>query len=275
MRLTNGAAGQRVIGLLAMALAAIAMAACTGGAEASGANPLAGLSEGQMRALGQGAGSVSALHGTGNGITVTGTGLVSIEPEFAVLSLGVEETADTVAEARAGAAAAMNAMLTAIRDAGVADDDIETQQFRIRAEYRNISGEQRLDGFRVTNTLTVKVRDMDAVGDVIDRAAEAGGDATRINNITFTIEEGGEAENEARRLAVQDAVAKAELYAAELGLDRGGLLSLTETGSQFPRSEQVRFLVTAAYDGAGSASTPIQPGEFDVVVTVEAVFGIQ
>ncbi|MEX2598525.1 MAG: SIMPL domain-containing protein [Dehalococcoidia bacterium] len=278
MGLYSRVAARRGLGFAALALGATVLAACSGGAGASDPGPLADLSDGQLAALGEG---LSESPGAANGINVTGTGVVTIDPDTAVLSLGVEETADNVEEARASAAESMHAMREALSDAGVSDEDIETQQFQIQPQYEHVrteSGDDReLTGYRVTNILEAKVRDVDDAGVVIDSVTEAGGDATRINNIHFTVEDGSEAENEARRLAASEAAEKAALYADELGVERGDLLAFSESsGTQFPEPGRVA-MDGAADEATGSAGAPtsVEPGEFDVRVTVQAVFDIQ
>jgi uncharacterized protein YggE len=131
--------------------------------------------------------------------------------------------------------------------------------------------ERTLVGYRVTNTLNVKVRDLDSVGAAIDGAVAAGGDATRINNIRFTVEDGVELEAQARLLALQDAVSKAGLYASEMGESRGKLLYIAE--SSFPQyAAQSRVFDGAAF--AESAPTAILAGESEIRVTIQAIFAI-
>lgn len=275
MGVMSRVAARRGMGLMSLALGAAALAACSGGAGASpGPNPLADLSESQLQALGQGLGNVSSIEG-GKGISVSGTGVVSVDPDLAVLSIGVEETADSVDEARDAAAENMEAVQSALRDASVSDSDMETQRFQIQPMYNWMRDVRELDGYRVTNVLTVEIRDLDNVGSVIDAAVGAAGDSIRVNNLRFTLENGEEAEHDARRLAVQNAKAKAGVYADELGLELGRLLSLNETTySMFPRTEAAMPAGDFAMDD-GAPTTPIEPGEFDVTVNVETVFGIR
>ncbi len=263
-------AGRKSLALLALAVGAIGMSACSGGAQAAGPlGPLNNLTEAQLTALGQGL-ATGGSGNAGNGITVTGTGVVNIDPDLAVLSLGVQATADTVAQARSTAADRMNAMLDALHQAGISDNDIKTQQFQIQARYQPSGNGSILSGFMVTNTLTVKVHDISTVGDVIDKAAVAGGDATRVNGVTFTVQDPRKAQDQARKLALQDAQAKADVYAGALGVKRGALLSLSETGS-VPTPQ----FLPAAWSLAAMPTTPIQPGEFAVTVNVQAVFATQ
>ena len=265
-------------GLLVVALSAVALvaAACAGGdGPGSGSVPGVGLDAAQIQELARSMGlSPGIINSGGTGIHVTGVGTASAQPDIAVLSLGVEGMAPTVAEANAIAAEAISGMLSVLRAAGVTDDDMETRQFSIQPEYSfEREGGRKLIGYRVTNTLLVTVRDLDGVGNIIDRAAAAGGDATRINSISFQVEEGTALEEQARLLALEDAVAKADLFAAQTGVTRGKLVFITETSfPQFPRTEA--FALDARVAGAPAAPTEILAGEFDVRVCVQAVFAI-
>ena len=263
-------------GLVIVALAAVALvaAACADGA-APGGTTTGGIDAAQIEALARSIGFPPGVIGGSTGIHVSGVGTASAQPDIAVLSLGVEGQGATVAAANAIAADALSAMLAALRSGGVSDDDMETQRFSIQPQYsfdRN-TGVQTLTGYRVTNTLLVTLRDLDGVGDVIDSVAVAGGDATRINSIGFQIEDGVALEEQARVLALEDAVAKADLFAEKTGVSRGKLVFITETSfTQFPRAQD-SFVLESRAAGA-PAPTEILAGELDVRVSVQAVFAI-
>jgi len=131
--------------------------------------------------------------------------------------------------------------------------------------------EQVLMGFQVTNQLTVKVRDLDNVGEVIDRVTEAGGDLTRFQSISFTIEDPKGLQDQARVSAIEDMMAKAEQVAAVSGVDLGSLVYVTETGGPAPISFNTARGMMAM---AESAPTPILSGEMKVSVTVQGGFEI-
>jgi uncharacterized protein YggE len=247
---------------------------------------LGGLSDTQVEALARGVSSYSGFSSS-TGIQATGVGVVEARPDIAIMSLGVETFAATVSAARGEAAIAMDAMITVLHAAGVEDDDLETQYFNIQPEYtydqvsttlengeRTTRSERRLVGYRVTNTLSVTIRDLDNIGNIVDSVAEAGGDATRLNNISFTIDDGSALEAQARELALRDAVAKADLYASVTGVDRGKLVSIVETsGTQYPQVAKAESFAGAAFDGAAPA-TQILAGDLQVRVSVQTVFGI-
>ncbi len=208
------------------------------------------------------------------GIHASGYGAASGSPDIAVLSLGVEAVRPTVREARDDAANALDAIVGELRDAGVGDDDIHTTQFSIHPRYEYFDNRQHLTGFEVSNTLSVTLRDLDAAGAVVDRAIAAGGDLTRLYDISFRIENTEPLERQARISAIQDAVDKADLYAEQLNVSRGALISVSESSVDPYAVADVRF---DGFAMAESAAAPTQffAGEFEVSVRVQVVFGIQ
>ncbi len=216
------------------------------------------------------------------GIWVTGQGVLVLDPDLAVLNVGVEAMADTVAEARGQAADAMDAIVAALKARGIENSDIQTQYFSIYPRYEWMEvfeegyrgGKQVLVGYTVSNSASVKIRDLEAVGEIIDDVANAGGDATRINGIYFTVEDPQQFMAELREIAVNDAIAKAQQFADLTGVELGRLTFIAELGGSAPVVKQL-----AAPQAAGlafdAASTPISGGESTLMLTVQAGFAIQ
>ena len=129
------------------------------------------------------------------GIWVNGIGTKDVEADVAVISIGVESREETVAAARSAAAASMTSVLDALGTLGVADDDIVTTSLNIYPiqvwiEVKDDVGshnEPRITGYVVNNQVRVTVRDIEMADEVIDKAAEVGGDLIRINNVSFTV----------------------------------------------------------------------------------------
>jgi uncharacterized protein YggE len=207
------------------------------------------------------------------GITVSGQGIVQGAPDIATISLGVSSLANTVAEARTQAATAMTAMIDSMKANGVEEKDIQTDQLNISPEYDYTDGRQLLRGFRVTNTVTAKLRDIDRTGEVVDEAVEAGGDNTTINGIGFSIENPDELKNQAREKAVADARARAETLARASGVTLGNPVTISESSYSPP----VYYGREAAADSAGAPvpETPIEAGELDVIVDVSITWEIE
>ena len=208
------------------------------------------------------------------GISVSGTGSVFGEPDVAILTLGVEAQADSVGEARAMAAEAMDAMLTVLKEGGVEDSDIQTTRFSVEPRYNFRDGEQELIGFFVNNLVTVKIRDIDETGTLIDDVVEAGGDLTRVQNLRFTIDDPEELQQEARRLAMENAKSKAETLADAGGVELGAPRSISESSSASRLAAfDGAFLAEAEF--AAGASTSIEVGELEVQIQVQVVYGLE
>lgn len=204
-------------------------------------------------------------------IRVSGSAIVSAEPDVAVLSLGVDVTRSTVNEARTAAASTLAAIVAAVRDAGVEEEEVRTFSFSIHPQYRYGSPETRFLGHQVQHQLSVTVRDVEAAGSVIDSAVAAGGAFTRVQGVDFRVADTAALEREARRLALQDAIKTADFYAAELGLDRGAIAQV---------SDQVDVRYSSWESGqvqsrAAATSTEFHAGQFEVSAGVEVVFAME
>jgi len=204
------------------------------------------------------------------GIWVNGQGEVTVTPDLATLWLGVEAQADTVTEAQSQAVEAMDNVMTALTDNGVDEGDIQTQYFSIDQVTRWDDDEIVVIGYRVTNMVIAKIRDIDNVGAIIDAVAEAGGDLTRINNIAFSVDDPSEYYEEAREEAMADAKDKAEQLADLAGIELGQPTYISE-GNIYP---------PVVYRDAGMApeegyTTSISPGEIELTLTVQVAYAIE
>ena len=210
--------------------------------------------------------------GQQTGITVGGEGTAQGKPDVALITLGVTALAPTVGEARDRAAASLDAMLKSVKSGGVAEKDIQTTQLSINPEYNYDNGNQTLRGFRVTNTVSIKVREINKTGDVVDGAVTAGGNDTTIQGITFTIDDPEQLREKAREAAVADARRRAETLAKASGVSVGSPISITETSYNPPIYSARDALAPST---GGEVATPIQPGELDVVISVSVTFEIK
>ena len=211
--------------------------------------------------------------GAARGITVSGQGTVTAKPDTANLSLGVSVLAGTARDARDEAAAAMNKLLDSIKGNGIDEKDINTTQFSLSPEYDYSGGRTpRLTGYRVTNTVSVKVRDLDRAPEVIDEAVDAVGDPLQIGGISFTVDDPKSLLSDARAKAMADAQAKAQQLAQLGGVGLGKPIAISETSGGLPPPI---FFGTARLQEAAAASTPIQPGQLEISVSVQVTYGIQ
>ena len=195
-------------------------------------------------------------------------------------SLRVEVFAETVTLARNTAAKSIDSIEKSLFKNNVNKADVQTNRFDIspRYDYEELTvngrriGSQILVGYTVTNSLRVKIRDLDKVGQIIDDASNAGGDFTRINSITFSVDDSSSYQSELRALAVQKAIEKASHYAELTGVILGPLVFLSEGSSAVSSTFEnygMRAMASAPY------STSISGGELELSLTVNVMFGIQ
>ncbi len=210
------------------------------------------------------------------GISVSGEGRVAVTPDVAVLRLGVEADASTVAEASAKAATAMTDIMASLKRSGAADKDIRTQNFSIiqLTRWDDKGQRQIVIGYRVSNQVSAKLRDLSKVGAAIDDAAKAGGDLTRVQGISFQVDNPTAAVAQARDLALKNALSKAQQIAEALKVKVGKPLSVSESGGAVPVVEQ-SVNMRAAAPSIAAPPTPISPGESEVQTSVYIVFAIE
>ncbi len=209
------------------------------------------------------------------GIWVTGEGKVSVVPDVAILNLGVEAQAATVAEAQSQAATAMDAVLRELANYDVASKDITTQHFRIYPVRRWLPDkeEEVLIGYRVTNMVTAKIRRVADTGALIDAVARTGGDYIRISSISFTVDDPTPYLKEAREKAMADAAAKAKQLAGYAGVKLGEPTYISESGGFTP--PPIPYRAEAVPMPAPAPATPITPGETEVRLTVQVAYNIK
>ena len=202
-------------------------------------------------------------------ITVTGSASVTLKADYARISVGVSSKAATVEQAANENNAAIFAVIEALKEAGVAEEDIATSNYSVYAEYDYASfGGQKLTGYNVTNQLPVIIRDMEHIGATLDKATAAG--ANNIYNIEFLSTKADEAQDEATVYAVQDAMRRAKLLASAAGLNLGGIKSISDTVASYG-------IVTRSYASKldAVAGNSILPDDTSVSASVTIVFELK
>lgn len=201
-------------------------------------------------------------------LTVTGTGEVTAEPDMATLSLGVTQLAPTAAAAMQATSDGAAQILAALVATGIARRDLQTQALSLSPNWNNRaydSGQApKIDGFIASTTISVHVRDMAVLGNVLDKVIAEG--ANTFQGMQFSVQEPEPLLDDARRAAVADAMRKAQLYADAAGVSLGPVLSLSEAGNSGP---QLKMMEAArSLDGA------IAAGEVTMSADVTMVFQI-
>ena len=202
-------------------------------------------------------------------ITVTGSAVVTLEADYAQISVGVSTSAKTVDEASKQNAETIHTVIEALKAAGVKEDDIATSNYSVHAEYDYSSlGGQKLSGYNVTNQLNVVIRDMAHIGATLDKATAAG--ANNIYNIQFLSTKADEAQDEATAYAVQDALRRAKLLAEAAGLTLGNIVSISDSTGGYA-------VVTRSYKSTldAAAGNSILPDDASVSANVTIVFELK
>jgi uncharacterized protein YggE len=215
------------------------------------------------------------LNSQQQGIWVSGEGKVTVVPDTAILTLGIQAQSTSVAQAQSDAASAMDKVMAALKDQGVAEKDIQTQYYNVQrlTRWDNDKQQEVTTGYQVTNTVTAKIRKVDTAGTVIDAVSAAGGDYTRINNIGFTVDDPKPYQEQARQLAVADAAAKAKNLADIAGVKLGKPGYISES-SNTPGPIYRADLISKA-EAAPAVTTPISPGEMDITTDVQISYNIE
>ncbi len=217
------------------------------------------------------------LNSQQQGIWVSGSGEVTVTPDIATLRVGVEAQEATVAEAQAKASEAMDKVMISLADSGVAKEDIQTQYFRIRERTRwdDETNQEVVIGYRVTNRVTARIRDIEKVGSIIDAVVEAGGDLIRIDDLGFSVDDPSAYYDEAREKATADAKARAEKLAAQTGVTLGKPTFISESVHMPPIYEGMLYAGGGAPMPAPAPAPPsISPGEVKVSLTVQVAYSI-
>ncbi|MEN6478928.1 MAG: SIMPL domain-containing protein [Anaerolineales bacterium] len=207
-------------------------------------------------------------------ITVVGKGTVTAKPDTAMATLGVETMGKSVKEATSESATIMTAILKALAAQGIAERDIQTSGYSVWSE-RNIDSEGNQSDqvtYRVTNTVTVKVRDLAQIGAVLDAAIDAG--ANSVYGVSFYLDDTAAVETEARKKAMADARAKATELAQLGEVEVGQVLSISEVvGGSVPYTSFNAKEMALASSGGGAG--PISAGELDMSLTLQVTYAIE
>ncbi|WOF74698.1 SIMPL domain-containing protein [Parvibaculaceae bacterium PLY_AMNH_Bact1] len=204
-------------------------------------------------------------------ITITGQGQVSVKPDIAIVESGVVTQAKTAAEALTANTQAMQAVFATLKEVGIEDKDMRTSQFSVNAIHtRPERGEaRRITGYQVSNLVSVTIRDLDRVGEVLDRVVSNG--SNELRGIRFQVENPGPLMDGAREDAVKDALRKAKIYVAAAGVALGPVLTINEHGGG--GRPQPMFARSMAMEAA--ADVPIAAGEQTLSTSVTLVIGLE
>jgi uncharacterized protein YggE len=193
------------------------------------------------------------------GITASGAGAVTVVPDRATFWFGVQSDSRTASAALAADATEMRRVVDALRGAGVAAADLQTQQVSVSPRTNETGG---IVGYTAVNSVSARVRDLDRTGAIIDAAVAAG--ANTVNGPQLTRGDQTPSYRSALRAAIADARAKAQQLAEASNLTLGPIVSVVETGGGVPLAAEAR----------SAADTPMLPGTQEIQATVTVTFGV-
>ena len=205
-------------------------------------------------------------------ITVSGVGKAGSPPDMATISSGVVSVSKTAQEALQMNNQQMEKLIQVLKNKNIADKDIQTSGFSVYPEYvREAStlGKKKVNkisGYRVSNNVSVRVRDLKGLGEILDALVQGG--SNQISGVRFGIDTADELTNEARRLAVKDARSRADLYAAATGTKVGIVISISEQGIRSPSPMPRARMAMAEM----ASSVPIATGEQEVTASVTVMY---
>ena len=204
-------------------------------------------------------------------ISVSADAKVSAAPDIAMLSFGVTTGRQPSAKAAIALVTKnMTAVLAAVKKLGIEDKDISTENFWLNPVYDYTTAGQIPRGFEVNQNLSVKVHDLDKVGDVLTAATSAG--ANQAGGITFSIDNSDALKGEARTKAIEKAKRKAQDLAASLGMHLGRITGFSEDGNYSPRPMMMKTMDAGM---AAEASLPIPSGEQDITSNVTIMYELR
>lgn len=203
-------------------------------------------------------------------LTVSAEGHANRAPDVADLSGGVVTTAATAAAAMTANATKMTSVVAAVRRAGIADRDIQTSGISLQPQYKYENNQPPvLTSYQATNSVNLRVRKLADAGKLLDALVAAG--ANQISGPNFRVDAADAALDEARTAAVATARARGELYAKAAGLHIKRIVSISESGGEQPRPT----MMTMARAAKVQESTPVEPGEVSLRITVNMVFELE
>ncbi len=203
-------------------------------------------------------------------ISVSGEGVVEVAPDRATISLGVVNRDKDAAKVQADNSRIANNIIKAVTSLGIDKKNIRTGNYSFHQFYRQDNNRRIADGYEANNTVTVIVDDLNLVGKIIDAALANG--ANNVDSLEFGVRNKNNLQNDAIRLAVRDARAKAEVVAAELGKKIVGVLSVSVNSGYIsaPRANKMMMEEMATADSA----TPIEAGMLNCSASVHVEFEI-
>jgi len=198
-------------------------------------------------------------------VSFSGTGTVLAKPDVAVAELAISVEGTTADRAQSDANEKSQTVVKYLKDAGISEDDIRTSSYSIYPMYDYIDGRSRIRGYQVTQSLTVKIRDLEKANEILDGVVGAG--VNQVNNFQFTIDDPEQLKAEAREKAIVNAKAKAKALRDDLDIDLGRIVGFTESTGSVP-TPYYRMSADGIGGGGGAPELPTGQNEIEITVTL-------
>lgn len=209
-----------------------------------------------------------------NSVTVVGSGEAFGQPDEAHVQIGVETFNADVSQATAENEATLQAVMATLEEHGIAAEDIQTSNYNLWAEQKyGENGPEGIAGYRVSNQLSVTIRDIDKVGEVLTAVTEAG--ANSIYGVSFSVADPAALEAEAREAAIANARERAESLAELSSVTLGDIQVISEVIGQVPLPMMGLGGGGGAFAAEQGGPTSISPGQLSYRVQVQVTYGIE
>jgi uncharacterized protein YggE len=208
-------------------------------------------------------------------ISVSGEGKVTAVPDIAQISLGVETQKSDVATAQKENTTKVNDLIASLKDMDIDEKDIQTANYNISPVYDYNNGQQTLRGYQISQSVMVKIRKLDTVGDIVAKAGSLG--ANQIGGLNFTMDDPEALQQQAREKALVNAKEKAQALANVAGAKLGKLVSFSESGMGMPMPIMYAKDMAMAQEGRAAVTNPapdIQPGSQDIIINVSVMYEV-
>jgi uncharacterized protein YggE len=206
-------------------------------------------------------------------VSVTGTGRVTLTPDRASFTVGVQTVAPSLAVATQENAARMTAILAALRKAGATDRELRTTGLSIYPQQAPDPGNKpRIVAYQVSNNVTVTRDDVATIGRLLEAAVQAG--ANTVSGVNFSVSDSARGRDTGLQAAFAEAKAKADLLARAAGRSLGRALAITEGGAAMPPVPMPMYR-RAEMAQAASFAAPVESGTEEIAFTVSVVFELQ
>jgi uncharacterized protein len=208
-------------------------------------------------------------------VTVDGEGKITAKPDIALVTLSVVSQGKTVKVVTEDGNAKMTAVIDAVKKLGIDSKDVATSTYNLYPQYIYPQNKpQQLTGYSLEQGITVKVRDLTKVDDVLDEGTKTG--ANQVGQLTFDIDDTSSIKKDARTEAFKKAHEKAADMAAAAGVSLGRVVTFSEGYSQPPTPVYANYAMDVKAGSAASERAPsIEPGSKDLVVDVSITYEIQ